>query len=174
MAPYVCVFLKRNRLPVWIEHQALKESANCTFHSVHRFRRTKPSMSISCTWKQSCFFSFSPRGENIEFLRNSVKTFHLTKPILRRELSHLVVNKFWLLLRFFFSTETSEDEKSDVGRAVCVCVCVWCRWRRDDARPSWVGADEGAEECRCQLDPRGKLNEEQGGRVIRGRGSQPS
>lgn len=51
----------------------------------------------------------------------------------------VVNNNFWLL----FHIKLSEDERSK--RAVGGSAAV---------KPSWVGMEEGAEECACQFDPR--------------------
>lgn len=129
MAPWT-----RNNLPVWIEHQAPKESISSIFQSVHRLWRTKKqhrtTVSISYTRRD-----VSP-AENIRLL---CKRFCLAKtdPALRSFLFFLFVldsNNFWL--------KHSEDERSTVN-------AVW--------QTSWVGMEEGAEECACQVDPGGGL-----------------
>lgn len=87
-----------NHLPVWIEHQALKESSSCTFQSVHRIWRTKTAQkgsyqttaSMSYTWKET----FLQKVNNILHLHNNFSK-RLTKLILRRG------NLIWSLITIF-------------------------------------------------------------------------
>ena len=111
--------------------RALEESVSSTFLSVHRSWRTKTAQ-ISPTKRKDCEENVSP-ATNILFLRiNTDQSWGCTENVFCLVIS----NNFWL--------QTSEGERSK---------CDVCG--RAAVRTSWVGMEEGAKECACQVDLEG-------------------
>lgn len=130
--PYKMAPWRRNNLPVWIELWRSLSALQfylCIDRDVQKQHRT--ALIRKRLWRK-CFSRY--KHSVPAYKHGSECSWACTQNFFCLVIS----NNFWL--------QTSEDEGSKCDVCVCGSAAV---------RTNWVGMEEGAKECACQVDPEG-------------------